>query len=93
MRFTISVAIRHWSSSCHNTRADEFKKIELLGKYTAKLLCGWDNKKFEEEYLKKLERNWNRWKNNRRESEEEYMKKLEKSIEWNKIDEQISRVI
>ena len=28
----------------------------------AKLLYGWDNRKFEEEYLKKLEKNWKRWK-------------------------------
>jgi len=31
--------------------------MELPGKYTAKLLYGWNNRKFEEEYLKKLERN------------------------------------
>jgi len=30
--------------------------MELLGKYTAKLLYGWDNRKFEEEYLNKLEK-------------------------------------
>ena len=28
----------------------------------AKLLYGWDDKKFEDEYLKKLEKNWKRWK-------------------------------
>jgi len=26
------------------------------------VLYGWNNGKFEREYLKKLERNWNRWK-------------------------------
>jgi len=40
-----------------NLEAEEFKRGELPGKYTAKLLYGWDNKKFEEEYLKKLQRN------------------------------------
>ena len=45
-----------------NPEAEEFKKSELLGKYTARILFGWDNKKFEDEYLKKLERNWARWK-------------------------------
>ena len=59
----------------------------------AKLLYGWDDKKFEEEYLKKLQRNWNRWKNNREEGEKEYMKKLEESLEQNRKDEQISRII
>ncbi len=36
---------------------DEYRRMELLGKYMAKLLYGWDNKKFEKEYLKKLEKN------------------------------------
>ena len=35
-----------------------FKKGKLLEKYTAKILYRWDNKKFKEEYLRKLERNW-----------------------------------
>jgi len=43
-----------------NLEAEEFRREELLGRYTAKLLYGWDDKKFDEEYLKKLERNWNR---------------------------------
>ena len=67
--------------------------MELLGKYTAKLLYGWDDKKFEEKYLKKLERNQNRWKNDKKDSKEEYVKKLEESLEWNEKDKQISRII
>ena len=45
-------------------RAEErdFRREELPGKFMAKMLYGWDNRKFEEEYLKKLERNWKRWK-------------------------------
>ena len=43
-----------------NPEAEEFKRRELPGRYMAKLLYGWDDKKFDEEYLKKLERNWNR---------------------------------
>ena len=39
---------------------DEYRRMELLGKYTARVLYGWDDKKFEEEYLKKLEKNWKR---------------------------------
>ena len=35
-----------------------FRRKELLRKYTAKMLYGWDDGKFEEEYLRKLERNW-----------------------------------
>jgi len=36
--------------------------MELPGRYTAKVLYEWDNGRFEREYLKKLERNWNKWK-------------------------------
>ena len=35
-----------------------FTKRELLGKYMAKILYRLNNGKFENEYLKKLERNW-----------------------------------
>ena len=35
----------------------DFRRRKLLGKYIAKMLYGWDNGKFEEEYLRKLERN------------------------------------
>ena len=76
-----------------NPEAEEFRREELPGRYTAKLLYGWDDKKFDEEYLKKLERNWNRWKNNRKEGEKKYMKKLEESLEWNKKNEQRSKGI
>jgi len=38
----------------------DFRRRELLGKFTVKMLYGWDNGKFEEEYLRKLERNWRR---------------------------------
>ena len=40
----------------------DFRRGELPGKFTVKMLYGWDNGKFEEEYLRKLERNWRRWK-------------------------------
>jgi len=40
-----------------NPRADEFKKSKLLVKYIVRLLFGWDDRKFENEYLEKLERN------------------------------------
>jgi len=40
----------------------DFRRGKLLGKFMAKMLYGWDNRKFEEEYLRKLERNWQKWK-------------------------------
>ena len=45
-----------------NSRMKKDKQIELLRRYTAKLLYGWDNGKFEKEYLRKLEKNWCKWK-------------------------------
>ena len=36
----------------------DFRRGKLPEKYMAKMLYGWDNEKFEEEYLRKLERNW-----------------------------------
>ena len=39
-----------------------FKREELPGKFIAKMLYGQDDRKFEEEYLKKLERNWQKQK-------------------------------
>jgi len=38
----------------------DFRRGELPGKFMVKMLYRWDNGKFEEEYLKKLERNWKR---------------------------------
>ena len=39
-----------------------FRRRELPEKFTARMLYRWDDGKFEEEYLKKLKRNWRRWK-------------------------------
>ena len=64
-----------------NPEAEEFRRGELPGRYTVKLLYECDDKKFDEEYWKKLERNWNRWKKKRKKGEKEYMKRLEESLE------------
>jgi len=40
----------------------DFRREELSGKYMTKILYGWNNGKFKEEYLRKLERNWQKWK-------------------------------
>jgi len=47
------------------TEREEYRRMELPEKYMAKLLCRWDDKKFEKEYLRKLERNWKKWKEDR----------------------------
>ena len=35
----------------------DFRRRELPGKFMARMLYGWNDGKFKEEYLKKLERN------------------------------------
>jgi len=55
--------------------------MELLGKYMAKLLYRWDDQKFEEEYLNKLEKNWKKWKENRQIDESEHLKRIEEKME------------
>jgi len=60
---------------------DEYRRIELPGKYMAKLLYGWDDQKFEEEYLNKLEKNWKKWKGDRQIDESEHLKVTEEKIE------------
>ena len=39
-----------------------FRREELPGKFTAKKLFGQMNKRYDQEYWERLERNWNRWK-------------------------------
>ena len=60
----------------------EYKRMELLGKYTGKLLYGWDDQRFEEEYLSKLEKNWRKWKEDRQIDESEYLGRVEEK--WRK---------
>ena len=60
---------------------DEYRRMELLGKYMAKLLYGWDDKEFEEEYLKKLEKNWKKWKKDRQIDKSEHLKMIEEKME------------
>jgi len=41
---------------------EDFRRGELLGKYIIKMLYRWDNKNFGKKYIRKLERNWQKWK-------------------------------
>jgi len=59
----------------------DFRRGELPGKFTVRLLYGWDDKKFEDEYLRKLEKNWRRWKNDRQIDENEHLRSIEEKIE------------
>jgi len=40
----------------------DFRRGDLSGKYTAKMLYKWNDGRFEDEYLRKLKRNWRWWK-------------------------------
>jgi len=60
---------------------DEYRRMELLGRFTAKVLYGWDDQKFEAEYLKKLEKNWRKWKDNRQIDESKYLKWIMEEME------------
>jgi len=55
--------------------------MEFPGKHMAKLLYGWDDIKFEEKYLKKLEKNWRWWKNDRQIDENKHLKNIEEKME------------
>jgi len=59
----------------------EYRRMELLGKYMVKLLYGWDDQKFKEEYLNKLEKNWKKWKEGRQIDEREHLRMVEEKIE------------
>ena len=59
----------------------EYKRMELPGKYMVKLLYGWNDRRFEEEYLNKLEENWKKWKKDRQIDKSEHLKKIEVSME------------
>jgi len=59
----------------------EYKRMELPGKYTAKLLYGWDDQRFKEEYLNKLEKNWKKWKGDRQIDESEHLRRVEEKME------------
>ena len=40
----------------------DFRRGELPEKFTVKILYRWNDGKFEKKYLRKLKRNWRRWK-------------------------------
>ena len=61
---------------------EEYRRMELPEKYMAKVLYKWNDQRFEEEYLNKLEENWRRWKKDRKEAERE--EKQVADIIWGK---------
>ena len=59
---------------------EEYKRMELLGKYMAKLLYEWDDQKFKEEYLNKLEKNWKKWKGDRQIDKSKHLRRVEEQM-------------
>jgi len=59
-----------------------FRRGKLLGRFTARKLFGWPDKRYEKEYWAKLERNWRRWKGGRKREQRtmEIIKKEEEEI-------------
>jgi len=69
-----------------------FQRGELPGKFTAKMLYGWSDRRYDQEYWGRLERNWRRWKGKRparRETMKTIPEEEEKSgvREWTEEDE------
>ena len=60
---------------------EEYRRMELLGKYTVKLLYRWNDKRFEEEYLRKLEQSWKKWKEDRQIDKNKYLRGIEEREE------------
>jgi len=94
-RFSQGVQGRIWRRNTKSGEKDlwEDHRGELPRRYRAKMLYGWDNKRFDREYWGQLERNWLRWKGRARlerikEEEDKEEKDKESRIEeWNEEDE------
>ena len=93
---------REYRRDMENVRRQEreegmFRRGELLGRFMAKRLFGWSDKRYDEEYWGRLERNWKRWKGGRRkgqrtmetiEEEEEEIEQENSGIrEWTEEDD------
>jgi len=39
-----------------------FRRGELPGRFTAKKLYGWSDKRYDQEYWERIEKNWRQWK-------------------------------
>jgi len=69
-----------------------FQRGELPGKFIAKMLYRWSDRRYDQEYWGRLERNWRRWKGKRparRETMKTIPEEEEKSgvREWIEEDE------
>jgi len=65
-----------------------FQQGELLGRFTAKKLYRWSDKRYDQEYWGRMEKNWRRWKG-KKPMKREVMKTI---LEEEKIEEEKSGV-
>jgi len=73
-----------------------FRRGELLGRFMARKLFGWSDKRYSKEYWGRLERNWRQWKGRRkkgqrmmetiREEEEDIEQENSRLKEWTEED-------
>ena len=76
---------------------ETFRRGELLGRFIAKKLFGWSDKRYDKEYWARLERNWRRQKGEKtrgqrtmetiKEKEEEIEQKSSGIKEWTEEDD------
>ena len=74
------IEVRQQEKIEKRNKEEEYRRMELLGKYMAKLLYGWNDRKLEEKYLKKLKKNWKKWKEDRQIDESEHLKMIEEKM-------------
>ena len=74
------IEVRQQEKIEKRNKEEEYRRMELLGKYMAKLLYGWNDRKLEEKYLKKLKKNWKKWKEDRQIDESEHWKMIEENM-------------
>jgi len=65
-----------------------FQRKELPGRFTAKKLYGWSDKRYDQEYWRRIEKNWRRWKG-KKPMKRETMKMI---LEEEEIEEEKSGV-
>jgi len=99
---------REYRRDMENVRRQEkeegtFQREELPGRFTAKKLFGWTDKKYDKEYWARLERNWRQWKGERGKGQRtiEMIKKEEEGVEqensgireWIEEDDNIGNMV
>jgi len=64
-----------------------FRRGELPGRFTARKLFGWSDKRYDQEYWGRLERNWRQWK-----GKQSGERKIETIVKEEEIKEENSEV-